>query len=435
MFALALPVVATSVLDRLVGLVDVFLVGGLGAPAIAAVGASQLLIFCLSSLVAALPVGVLVVTAQLWGAGRHADAAKGALRALTVAAIVGCIAGAIGAAFGDRAVGLLGAAPDVVALSGPYLRVVFLAFPLTLLVMMFSSMLQGTGDTKTPLYVTILMNVVHIAIAYPAIYGVWGLPQWGVEGAAFAVAGSQAVGAALLGWLAYRRGIVQAGGGRAFVGAVLRVGLPVSVDRTLQQAAQLVFAAVVISYGTTAYAAHQVGLAIEALSFLPGVGFALAAATAVGQSLGANNIHQARRQNLEASRLAIMVMAAMGLVFFFFPYALLRLLTSDAAVIELGTLFLQIVAILQVPLAVTMVVSGSLKGAGDTRFLLMVTMAGAWGVRVPLAVLFAYGLHLSLGAVWTLMIADWVVRMVLVLGRYRSERWRDRDVLWQAGAD
>lgn len=435
MLALALPVVGSSVLERLVGLVDVFLVGGLGSSAIAAVGASQLLIFCLSSVVAALPVGTLVVTAQLWGAGRRDEAAAGARRVLAVAAIVGCVAGAAGALFGSHAVALLGASPDVVALSGPYLRIVFLAFPLTLLVAMLSSMLQGTGDTKTPLYVTALMNLVHVAIAYPAIYGVWGFPRWGVEGAAIAVAAANAVGVVLLAGLAFRRGILRAGGGRAFVRAVMRVGLPVSVDRTLQQTAQLVFAAVVITYGTTAYAAHQVGLAIEALSFLPGVGFALAAATAVGQSLGANDLRRARRQNLEANRLAVTVMAAMGLVFFFFPYLLLRLLTSEAAVIELGTLFLQIVAVLQVPLAITMVVSGSLKGAGDTRFLLMVTIAGAWGVRVPLALLFAYGLHLPLGAVWSLMIADWVVRMIMVLRRYRSERWQNRAVLWQAKPD
>ncbi|MBI3607565.1 MAG: MATE family efflux transporter, partial [Nitrospirae bacterium] len=135
---------------------------------------------------------------------------------------------------------------------------------------------------------------------------------------------------------------------------------------------------------------------------------------------------------LEANRLAVAVMAAMGVVFFFFPYVLLRGFTDDPAVIDLGTLFLQIVAVLQVPLAITMVLSGSLKGAGDTRFLLVVTVFGAWAVRVPLALFFGYGLHLPLGAVWGVMVVDWVVRMALVLARYRSERWRGKGVLWQA---
>jgi Na+-driven multidrug efflux pump len=130
--------------------------------------------------------------------------------------------------------------------------------------------------------------------------------------------------------------------------------------------------------------------------------------------------------------MAVLTMAGMGAVFYFFPYVLLRSFTGDQAVIELGTLFLKIVAVLQIPLAITMVFSGALKGAGDTRFLLFSTLAGAWGVRVPLALLFAYGFGLPLGAVWSIMLADWMVRMLLVLVRYRSGAWRSQRVLWRA---
>ncbi len=432
MVALALPIVGSSLLERTVGIVDVFLVGGLGASAIAAVGAGQLLVVFVSSVVAGLPVGTLVVVAQLWGAGRTTDAAVGSRRVLAIGAWVGTAAGLVGVISGAEAVALLGASAEVVTLAGPYLIIVFAAFPLTVLVTLLSSMLQGTGDTKSPLYVTALMNVVHLAIAYPTIYGLWGAPRWGLSGAAAAVAGSNLVGVLCLIVLARRRGLLKPGPATEFVRAVARIGAPVSVDRTLQQGSQFVFAYVVLLYGTTAYAAHQVGLAIESLSFLPGVGFALAAATAFGRSLGARNLARARFQNLEANRLAVGVMAAMGVVFFFFPYVLLRVFTDDPAVVDLGTLFLQVVAVLQVPLAITMVFSGSLKGAGDTRFLLVVTILGAWAVRVPLALLFGYGLHLPLGAVWGVMVVDWVVRMALVLARYRSERWRDKGVLWQA---
>ncbi len=434
MFALALPVVASSLLERAVVIVDVFLVGGLGATAIAAAGASQLLVLALVSLVAGLPAGTLVVVAQLWGAGRAPEAAAGAGRVLAIGGAVGGAVGAVGMLWGADAVILLGAAPDVVHLAQPYLRIVFLAFPLMLLITMLSGILQGTGDTKSPLYVTAVMNAVHVAIAYPLIYGRWGLPRWELEGAAVAVAVSSLIGSAWLIVLVYRRGLLKRGRSAHFVRAVARVGAPVSIDRTLQHASQLVFAKVVLLYGTAAYAAHQVGLAIEALSFLPGAGFALAAETAVGRSLGANNPARARIQNLEANRMAVLIMAAMGAVFYFFPYVLLRLFTDDDAVIEFGTLFLKIVALLQIPLAITMVYSGALKGAGDTRFLLLSTLAGAWGVRVPLALLFAYGLHLPLGAVWSIMLVDWVVRMILVLVRYRTEAWRAQPVLWRADA-
>jgi len=182
-------------------------------------------------------------------------------------------------------------------------------------------------------------------------------------------------------------------------------------------------------YGTVSYAAHQVGLSIESLSFLPGYGFAIAAATMVGQSIGAGKYTRAKLENWEANRLATAIMSLMGLVFFFFPYALLRAFTSDEAVIELGTLFLKIVALLQVPLALTMVLAGSLRGAGDTHFIMVATTVGMWVVRVPLALLAGVWLHLGIYYVWLAMIADWTLRMVLMLWRYRSERWRAIQVI------
>jgi Na+-driven multidrug efflux pump len=117
-------------------------------------------------------------------------------------------------------------------------------------------------------------------------------------------------------------------------------------------------------------------------------------------------------------------MATMGGVFFFFPYVLLRAFTTDEAVIDLGTVFLKIVALLQVPLALTMVLAGSLRGAGDTRFIMVATMVGMWGVRVPMAMIVALWLNASVYVVWTAMIADWTVRMGLLLWRYQSERWQ-----------
>jgi Na+-driven multidrug efflux pump len=144
----------------------------------------------------------------------------------------------------------------------------------------------------------------------------------------------------------------------------------------------------------------------------------------VGQSIGAGKYRRAKRQNWEANRLAALVMAAMGVVFFFFPYALLRAFTDDEAVITLGTAFLKIVALLQVPLALTMVLAGSLRGAGDTRFIMWATMAGMWGIRVPLAFIAAVWLMIDVWYVWSAMIVDWTVRMALLLWRYRSERWQ-----------
>jgi putative MATE family efflux protein len=211
--------------------------------------------------------------------------------------------------------------------------------------------------------------------------------------------------------------------------SIWEVGASVSGERIIQQAGIFIYTKLVLLYGTVAYAAHQVGLSIESFSFLPGYGFAIAAATMVGQSIGAGKYTRAKLENWEANRLAIVIMAGMGLFFFFFPHTLLRAFTTDEAVIELGTMFLKIVALLQVPLALTMVLAGSLRGAGDTRFIMGATMIGMWGVRVPLALIAALWMRQSVFYIWTAMIADWTVRMGLLLWRYQSERWRQIQVI------
>ncbi len=116
-------------------------------------------------------------------------------------------------------------------------------------------------------------------------------------------------------------------------------------------------------------------------------------------------------------------MAVMGLVFFFFPYALLHAFTKDQEVIQYGILYMKIVAFAQVPLAITMVLGGSLRGAGDTGFIMFATIAGMWLVRLPVAVLFAAVFKSEIRLVWSVMVIDWVVRMSLLLWRYKKENW------------
>ena len=324
---------------------------------------------------------------------------------------------------------LLGAAPDVITVSLPYSTLIFLVIPFTVLLQVLSSILQGTGDTKTPMHAMVLVNLLHVFMAYPLIYGHWGLPALGVQGAAIAVGIAEAAGTCFLAIrcfpLLHRSTHIRFDLFRT----IWQVGAPVSGERIVQQAGILAYTKIVLLYGTVSYAAHQVGLSIESLSFLPGYGFAIAAATLVGQSIGAGKYTRAKLENWEANRLATGIMSLMGIVFFFFPYVLLRAFTSDESVIELGTLFLKIVALLQIPLALTMVLAGSLRGAGDTHFIMVATTIGMWAVRVPIALVTGVWLHLGVFYVWLAMIADWTLRMALMLWRYRSERWRAIQVI------
>ncbi len=426
---LALPITVSSLLQRAEGIVAVFLVGGLGATSIAAVGLGQLLAFVATTLVSGLSVGTNVIVAQLWGARRRQDAGEAARHFLWLSLGLSLVLAGLGIAGNRLVMQQLGAEPGVIELALPYSTLIFLVIPCTVLIQVLSSILQGVGDTKTPMFAMIGVNLLHGLLAYPLIYGRWGAPNLGIKGAAIAVGLAEATGALYL-VLCCRPILKKSLILRLdLIRSIWDVGASVSGERIVQQAGIFIYTKLVLLYGTVAYAAHQVGLSIESFSFLPGYGLAIAAATMVGQSIGAGKYTRAKLENWEANRLAMAIMTCMGIIFFFFPYVLLRAFTTDEAVIELGTMFLKIVALLQIPLALTMVLAGSLRGAGDTRFIMWATTAGMWGVRVPLALAFGIWLELGVYYVWTAMVADWTVRMGLLLWRYQSERWRQIQVI------
>ncbi|MBI3622388.1 MAG: MATE family efflux transporter, partial [Nitrospirae bacterium] len=184
---LALPVILSSVLERMVQIVDIFLVGGLGADAIASVGLCQLLVFFFLNLLAGLTMGATIMVAQLWGARRRHDAARIATQALRIGALLAIgvsLVGVVGGMAGARA---LGATPEMQGLMRGYLIIIFSLFTFTFLVDQLIATMHGAGDTRTPMIAITIVNALHVLIAYPLIYGHWGAPALGVNGAALAI--------------------------------------------------------------------------------------------------------------------------------------------------------------------------------------------------------------------------------------------------------
>src|SRR5512147_2350274 len=191
---LALPVTVSSLLQRAEGIVAVFLVGGLGATSIAAVGLGQLLAFIATTLISGISVGTNVIVAQLWGARRRQDAGEAARHFLWLSFGVSLVLAGLGMAGNGFVMQQLGAEPAVIELALPYSTLIFLVIPCTVLIQVLSSILQGTGDTRTPMFAMIGVNILHVIVAYPLIYGRWGIPSLGLKGAAIAVGLAEATG-------------------------------------------------------------------------------------------------------------------------------------------------------------------------------------------------------------------------------------------------
>jgi len=419
--ALALPIVGSDLLQRGVNVVDALLVGRLGAAELAAVGLSQLLLMFVMALVYGLGVGATVMVAFHTGA---TDARRRALAARTVlligAAATLCL-GLAGVLFSPRVARFMGAEGRLLDLTLEYLRVTWYLFAAYVYLHLMSAIFQGVGDTRTPLRAMVWVNVLHILLAIPLIFGLWGLPRLGVSGAALASGLSEGVGAGWLLWQAVRRGVFGArrsGWSPQELRRMLRVGVPAMGERLITHGMQVVYARIVIHFGVAAYAAHQVGLNIESLSFLPGLGFAKAATALVGQRLGAQDVEGARRSARQANLVGLAIMSAWGGAFVLFPHVWVAFFTPDPEVLAYSVPLMSVMGILQPPLAVAMVISGALRGAGETHVVLAAAVLGGWCVRLPLAYFAGVVGTLGVNAVWATMILDWIVRSGIVSWRF-----------------
>jgi putative MATE family efflux protein len=283
------------------------------------------------------------------------------------------------------------------------------------------------------------MNVINIALVYALVFGFLFIPELGVTGAALAMVFSRGVGAAIMWALLWqgRRGLTISGGDGwrpdwNRMKKLADIGLPSMGESVLRSGGQIVFVIVVFMLGTAVTAGNQVAQNAMFLSMFPGFGFSMAATSLVGQSLGARNPERARKVGMTATRWCLAWMSAMGVVFFVFAEPIMQFAASGddkPAIVAAGVDALQLIAVIQPPLAIGFVMAGILRGAGDTRFPMFSTSVTMWLLRVPLAYLFGVVFDWGLQGIYIAMLLDTVALMLLNLWRYRQGAWMSRNLL------
>ncbi len=432
---LSLPVFAEVVLQTLTQVVDMAMVGRLGASAIAAVGLSMQPLFLGQGVFMGLSVGTTALVARFTGAGDRRMAGRTNHQSLLVSTGLALVMCAAAYVYARDIVSLMGAEQDVVLLGTSYLRYLVPGFAVLLATMTVGGALRGAGDTTTPMKINVLVNLINVVGNYMLIFGHLGFPALGVDGAAIATTVSRIIGGALFVWAAWRRGSPVAPPRQAhlvdhlridtvLVGRVLRVGVPAILERLVISSGMLVYIRAVAGLGTVVYAAHNIANNAESLSFMPGLAFATAATALVGQGLGAGRPDFAERSAREALRLGLAVMGTMALVFLTVPQYLMMIYTSDPEIIRLGSIALRVISFGQVPMGTAFIYSGALRGAGDTRSVLYVTAFAVWVVRLSATYLLVVVGGLGLLGAWLAMVADWLVRGGYVWYRFRAGRWR-----------
>ncbi len=420
---LAWPGILENLAGSLATTVTFAFAGRLGTEPLAGYGASQQLLFLLFPIWMSLSIGTIALVSRRMGAGRPAEAAEYARQALLIGLGLSVATGAAFALFAEQLVLVLGAEPAVARAARPYLQLVGGANALQTLTFIGTAALRGAGDTRSPLVVTVAGVAVGVPVSY-LLLGPLGLVGLAV-GYVVANGLSLAITYALL---ARGRGGLRLGAGAwrpvpAEARALLRISLPASAEQMVWSVGLLIVTVIVLRLGTAAYAAHNVILQVESLSFLPCFGFSVAASALLGQSLGMEDVRRAERSVWATAQPALLWTVLAGSTFVFLPEAIFRIFSADPAVIEAGVPALRTIGFGEPALGVLFVLSGALRGAGDTRFLLKVAL-GAWLLlRLPAALTFAFVLGWGLVGIWGMFLTDYFVRLLVLLVRFRSRAW------------
>ena len=427
---LAWPAVAEQTLAMMIGLVDFYIVGHLGAAALDGVGLGSQILNLTVAFLSAVGVGATALVARHVGAKEMDDATQTARQSLVVAAVIGLLMALVGVIYARPIIAWFGGEPDVVEQGTRYLRTIAPSFLFISVLLIGNAVLRGAGDTRTPLLIMLVVNVINIGVAWSLTQGVAGLPRLGVIGSGLGAASAQTTGGIIAlvllmrGRAGIRVGFQWPRLDLARIRRILNIGLPAGAEQIFLQLALTSLTVVIAGFGTEAYAAHMVSWRIAQLSFLPGWGFAVAASTLVGQGLGAQQPQRAKESGYVAFRGALIIMTVMGIVIFLFERALIQVFIDDPLVMAQGIPVLRIAAVIQPLMAASFVFSGGLRGAGDTRATLGITLLSVWVLRVVITYLLGRLFALALIGAWIGIAADFCFRAAMFWWRFRSGKWQ-----------
>ena len=449
MLALAWPMVVFQLLQVAYNLADTIWLGRYDTDAFAALSLAFPLIFFLISVGGGFTTAGSILVAQYTGAKSEGSAGKVAGQTLSFVTGIAVVLGISGYFLTGTLLGVLPAEGEtlavVIPLAGDYMRVFFLGMPFLFGFFVFSALMRGYGNTRTPMRVMAISVAINVVLDPLLIFGVGPFPEWGIVGAAVATIFSRGV-ATLIGL--YVLFYTAAGPNvsvRDFVpelgllSKIVRVGLPSAAEQSMSSVAMITLTGMVATFAPAVVAAYGLGNRLVSLIFLPALGLGRATNTMVGQNLGANKPDRAEAATWLAVKVAVGVLAVLAVIAFLVPGPLVSVFIGTGTeqaieTIRLGTEYLQIRSVEFVFLGITQVLLGAFRGAGNTKTALGFSVITLWLVRVPLVFMLALDTTLVVPYVdvviqtfgWGPSGIWWGMAMGNVLGAVTSAAWFSR---------
>ena len=441
--ALSIPAILAELSSMAMQYIDAAMVGSLGASASAAIGLVSTSTWLLGGLCISVANGFSVQVAHLIGGGDAASARRVLRQALVVALLFGGVLSALGISASSGLPVWLGGDPEIQADASRYFFIYACAIPAVQIRQLAGSMLQCSGNMRTPSILNAAMCGMDVIFNSLLIFPQISLPilKIVIPGAGLGVTGA-ALGTALAEWVTaflmltavcFRSPSLRLRRGeswrleRSCMRKAARIAVPMAFEHSVMCGAQIASTRIVAPLGTISVAANSLAVTAESLCYMPGYGIAAAATTLVGQSLGAGKRDLARRYARLSVLLAAMVMTGLAVLMFLLAPDVFMLLTPDPAVQSLGAFVLRIEAFAEPLYAVSISASGAMRGAGDTLVPSVLNLVSMWGVRITVAAFLAP--RLGLAGVWLAMCAELCVRGILFLVRLLRERWLENNFI------
>lgn len=437
-FTLAWPSITEQLLMMMVGMVSTIFVGRIGKDYIAAVGMVNMLIFFFQAVFTGLATGSTVVIARIIGEGNK----KGARIAMVQSLIMSLVAGAsitiLGYLLASPLLSLfLGSANvEVLNIGLHYFSIVLIGLPFMVVDMVIAGSMRGAGDTKTPMYVTGVVNIINIVLSIILVNGIVNnghtiIPALGATGVAIAVTTARVCGGVI------RLLVLYSGRGKLSLSLkdkfkieketmtrILKIGTPAFMEQFVMQGGFLIMQVLVMSLGTTSAAVYQIGVNVNSIAFMPIFGFAISATTMVGQALGSKNYDSAEIYAKETNNIAIVIITLTGVLMFIFARPLAMLYSKESDVIELSIHVIRIFAVLEPFLGLMNVCAGVLRAAGDIMYIMVSAIVGLWLFRIFTAYTLVRITNLGIYGVMIGVCLDFVVRAAMYGFRMKAGKWK-----------
>jgi putative MATE family efflux protein len=423
----AWPAIVEQILVMTVGIVSTAFVGRIGTRELAAVGLVNMIVIFIQTVFEGLSTGSTVVIARVTGEGDVREAKRAMVQSLYIGAAAGILVAIPAIVFARPILELFFAGTDrvVLEIGLSYYRIVMLGTPFLVVDLVVAGATRGSGDMKTPMLVTLGVNLLNIALQSILV------PRFGVQGSAAAVLLSRIAGGTTRIAVAFlKAGPMRLGRGDdydlrpALMARIFRVGAPAFLEQFIMQGGFLMLQIIIIGIGVTDAAAWQVGVNVNSFAFMPILGFAIATTMMIGQSLGRRDLKSARIYALEANVMGVAVITAIAACSFAFARPLASIFTTDPEVIVLSSAVISIFSCIDPFLGIMNVSAAVLRGAGDVMYVTATAFVGLWVFRIVVSLILVHVAGMGIYGVMVGTAMDFVVRALMYSLRVRAGRWK-----------